>query len=81
MKLPRDIGGVELTGLLVRYGYTITRQRGSHIRLTSVYMGYEHHITIPHHNHLKPGTLSGKIRDVAAYLEMDSLELSQSLFA
>ena len=39
MKLPRDVGGEELAALLVKYGYGITRQTGSHIRLTSTVKG------------------------------------------
>jgi len=35
LKLPRDIAGDELAALLRRYGYEVTRQTGSHIRLTS----------------------------------------------
>lgn len=37
MKLPRDIGGSELASLLGKYGYHVTRQTGSHLRLTSTY--------------------------------------------
>ena len=43
MKLPRDMGGEELAALLGKYGYKITRQTGSHIRLTSTSKGFEHH--------------------------------------
>lgn len=42
MKLPRDIGGMELAKKLQRFGYQITRQTGSHIRLTTQQKG-EHH--------------------------------------
>ncbi len=35
MRLPRDLGGEELAVLLKKYGYSITRQVGSHIRLTT----------------------------------------------
>jgi len=34
MKIPRDISGEELARLLKKYGYEVTRQKGSHIRLT-----------------------------------------------
>ncbi len=61
MKLPRDIGGEELAKLLVKYGYYVTRQTGSHMRLSTKYKGTEHHITIPGHKPLKTGTLSGII--------------------
>ena len=49
MKLPRDISGKRLATLLRQYGYEITRQTGSHIRLTSRWKRTEHHITIPAH--------------------------------
>jgi len=46
MRLPRDVGGMELAGKLERFGYQVTRQTGSHIRLTTEQEG-EHHVTIP----------------------------------
>ena len=36
MKLPREISGEELAKLLKKYDYAITRQTGSHIRLTTI---------------------------------------------
>jgi predicted RNA binding protein YcfA (HicA-like mRNA interferase family) len=55
MRLPRDVGGQELAILLKRYGYEITRQTGSHLRLTTTQEG-EHHVTIPRHGSLRVGT-------------------------
>jgi predicted RNA binding protein YcfA (HicA-like mRNA interferase family) len=80
VKLPRDIDGEELARILDKYGYKITRQTGSHIRLTSAIKGAEHHITIPSHNPLKIGTLSSILNEVAAYLEMDRKTLIEKLF-
>ena len=80
MKLPRDIDGEELARKLDKYGYKITRQTGSHIRLTSAVKGAEHHITIPAHNPLKIGTLSSILNEVASYLEMDRKTLIEKLF-
>ena len=48
MKLPRDLSGNDLARRLVSLGYAITRQTGSHMRLTTN-RGGEHHITIPAH--------------------------------
>lgn len=60
MRLPRNLSGMELAALLRRrYGYNLTRQTGSHMRLTSTYLGYEHHVSVPCHNPLKLGTLAG----------------------
>lgn len=80
MKLPRDVGGEELAGLLSRYDYRITRQTGSHMRLTSSFQGREHYITIPRHKPLKIGTLSSIVKDVASYLEIDRQRLIEELF-
>lgn len=79
MKLPRQISGIELAKLLKKYGYEITRQAGSHIRLTTSLNG-EHHITIPAHKDLKIGTLSGILSDVAGHFEMDKSDLVNDLF-
>jgi predicted RNA binding protein YcfA (HicA-like mRNA interferase family) len=57
MKLPRNIGGGGLAKLLSKYGYKITRQTGSHLRLSTTLKG-EHHLTIPKHKPLKVGTMS-----------------------
>jgi predicted RNA binding protein YcfA (HicA-like mRNA interferase family) len=79
MRLPRDVGGEALAGLLGKYGYQIARQTGSHLRLTSRLKGQEHHVTIPRHKPLKVGTLSNILKDVAAYLEMDKQVLIKDL--
>ena len=80
MKLPRDLSGAELASHLSRYGYEISRQTGSHLRLTSTATGSEHHITIPAHRSLRVGTLSGILTDVASYLDVGKEELANSLF-
>jgi predicted RNA binding protein YcfA (HicA-like mRNA interferase family) len=80
VKLPRDIGGDELAGLLKKYKYNITRQEGSHIRLTSNLKGFEHHITIPKHKPLKVGTLNSILNDVANYLHIDKQIVIVELF-
>jgi len=80
VKLPRDLSGLALAHLLRRHGYEITRQTGSHLRLTSNLRGTQHHITIPSHDALKVGTLSAILADVAAYLEIDRTTLVEDLF-
>ena len=64
MRLPRDLDGAELARALGKLGYRITRQTGSHIRLTTT-EGGEHHVTVPAHTPLRVGTLAG-ILDVVA---------------
>ena len=79
MRLPRNIGGEELANLLSKYGYAISRQTGSHLRLTTSERG-EHHITIPKHNPLKTGTLNGIISDVAKHLGLSKEKFMRELF-
>ncbi len=57
MKLPRDLSGPALARALEVLGYTVSRQTGSHLRLTTQTHG-EHHLTIPNHASLRVGTLS-----------------------
>lgn len=80
MKLPRDVGGEEFAALLGKYGYRITRQTGSHLRLTSSVKGTEHHLTIPRHRPLRVGTLNSILSDLATYLEKDKQGLVEDLF-
>jgi predicted RNA binding protein YcfA (HicA-like mRNA interferase family) len=79
MKIPRDINGLELVKYLKPYGYIITRQTGSHIRLTTQLNG-EHHITVPNHKPLKIGTLSSIIADIANHFNSTKEDLLHELF-
>ena len=79
MRLPRDLSGTDLAQALRGLGYQVTRQTGSHMRLTTREHG-EHHITIPRHDPLRVGTLAGILSDVAAHFEVAKEELSQRLF-
>jgi len=65
---------------LRRFGYEITRQTGSHIRLTFKLKGMEHHVTIPAHKQLRIGTLAEILSDVATYLDLSREELMDRLF-
>ena len=79
MKLPRDISGQDLIRYLTVFGYEVTRQSGSHIRLTTLKNG-EHHLTIPNHNPLRIGTLSSILVDVAAHFQTSKDQLIKELF-
>ena len=66
MKTPRDLAGAELAKALRKLGYVITRQSGSHLRITTQ-EGGEHHEVIPNHCPIKIGTLKSILRNVAAH--------------
>jgi predicted RNA binding protein YcfA (HicA-like mRNA interferase family) len=66
MKLPRDICGAELAGLLCsHYGYRNVHQVGSHIILQTDHPTH-HRLAIPDHKPLRIGTLNAILRSVSA---------------
>lgn len=79
MKLPRDLSAGDLIRTLSRLGYQVTRQRASHIRLTTQ-QGGEHHVSLPNHDPIRVGTLSGILLDVAAHFHRTREELASELF-
>jgi len=79
LKLPRDVTFEELLKVLTKLEYEVTRQTGSHVRLTTKRKG-EHHITIPHHSTLKPGTLNATLIEIAGHFEMTKKDLLEFLF-
>jgi predicted RNA binding protein YcfA (HicA-like mRNA interferase family) len=79
MKIPRDISGISLARKLKKLGYSVTRQTGSHIRLTTLQSG-EHHLTIPRHNPLKIGTLMSVLNAVSEHFVKTKEEIIKEIF-
>lgn len=74
MRIPRDLNGTDLAKQLGQFGYSITRQSGSHMRLTRIDGGQEQHLTIPSHKPLRVGTLRQILKDVSDHTHQ-TLEL------
>ena len=79
MKIPRNLKGSSLIKHLSTLGYEVTRQLGSHVRLTTALNG-QHHITVPNHNPIKVGTLSAILGQIAKHHGMTKSELIEQLF-
>jgi predicted RNA binding protein YcfA (HicA-like mRNA interferase family) len=79
VKLPRDLSGADLVKALGKVGYRVTRQTGSHVRLTRESPA-THHITIPAHDPLKVGTWAAILAEVAASMRLDRDALLHKLF-
>jgi len=75
LKIPRDVAAEELIKGLVSFGYEVSRQKGSHIRLTYTKGDSTHHITIPNHNPIKVGTLSGILNDLSLFHKREKEEI------
>lgn len=74
MKLPRDVSGERLARAMSRVGCRVTRQTGSHIRLT-LDEAPQHHLTIPAHAELKAGTLSAILAQAGERLHLSKDDL------
>jgi predicted RNA binding protein YcfA (HicA-like mRNA interferase family) len=79
LRLPRDVSGDDLAKALAELGYRVSRQTGSHLRLTTREQG-EHHVTVPRHAALRVGTLAGVVGDVAEHLGLTREALVERLF-
>ncbi len=78
MKTPRDLSGADLAKALRKLGYTVTRQNGSHLRVTTQ-QGGEHHEVVSNHSPVKLGTLKSILRSVAQHHRMSVAELMAAL--
>ena len=66
-KLPTDLSGQELIRILVRIGFVVQRQRGSHIilRRDSPFA----RVSVPDHKALRIGTLRTILREAGISVE------------
>jgi predicted RNA binding protein YcfA (HicA-like mRNA interferase family) len=80
MRLPRDLSGEDLARALSVFGYEVTRQTGSHMRLTTFEHG-EHHLTIPRHASLRVGTVAAILADAGDHFGLTREALVDRLFA
>ncbi|MDD5241575.1 MAG: type II toxin-antitoxin system HicA family toxin [Sulfuricella sp.] len=79
MKLPCDLTGKQLVKALEHMGYRVTRQTGSHVRL-SCEQPAGHHVTVPLYDPLRVGTLAAILVDVAAHHKLGRDDLVLKLF-
>ena len=78
MKSPRGVSGDRLIRTLQQVGYSIVRQRGSHVRLQHPGPPV-HTVTVPLHNPLKTGTLHAILAEVALKRSITVESLAQLL--
>jgi predicted RNA binding protein YcfA (HicA-like mRNA interferase family) len=79
VKIPRDLNGADLARRLAAYGYSITRQSGSHMRLSREAAGGQQHLTIPAHKPMRVGTLRQILKDVASHTGVTLEEVVHSI--
>nr|MDO8098499.1 type II toxin-antitoxin system HicA family toxin [Candidatus Njordarchaeota archaeon] len=77
-KLPVVSGG-KLLKLLGKLGYTVVRQKGSHVRLRKMTVSGEHNITVPLHEEIAKGTLNDILSRVSVYNSISRDKLIQMI--
>jgi predicted RNA binding protein YcfA (HicA-like mRNA interferase family) len=67
VKLPTDLSGQELVKVLLRVGFVVNRQRGSHLilRRDSPYA----RVVVPDHKQVRPGTLRQILNEAGVTVE------------
>lgn len=75
MKIPRDVKGDELVKALKRLGFIVSRQTGSHIRMSIKANDMDFHITIPNHSPIKIGTLNAILNEVSTNININKQEI------
>jgi predicted RNA binding protein YcfA (HicA-like mRNA interferase family) len=67
VKLPTDVSGQELVKALLRLGFVVNRQRGSHIvlRRANPYA----RVVVPDHKSVRPGTLRQILNEAGITVE------------
>jgi predicted RNA binding protein YcfA (HicA-like mRNA interferase family) len=67
VKLPTDVSGQELITVLLRVGFVVNRQRGSHIvlRRGDPYA----RVVVPDHKQVRPGTLRQILNEAGVTVE------------
>ncbi|MBU2507108.1 MAG: type II toxin-antitoxin system HicA family toxin [Bacteroidetes bacterium] len=79
MRIPRDISADDLIKVLKKYGFEVTRQKGSHIRLSKITEEGSFSITIPNHSPIKIGTLNNILHQLSRILNIPKEELIEAL--
>ena len=77
-KLP-VVSGEQLIKLLLKLGYEIVRQKGSHVRLRKITEVGEHNITVPRHNEIAKGTLNDILSKVSVWNNISKEKLIELL--
>ncbi len=71
-KLKR-VSGNDIVSALLKLGFSITRQKGSHQRLSRFTIEKSQHVTVPNHKELDRGTEKSIIRRLEEYLSKEEI--------
>ena len=74
MPRPRQLSGEDVIAILLKFGFVLHSQRGSHVKLRRVTPeGTKQTLTVPRHQELDPGTVRAIFRQASRYISEDQL--------
>ena len=76
-KLKR-LSGAAICKILAQFGFEVTHQRGSHVKLRRMYQAQKQTLTIPNHSELDTGTTKAIFRQACLYIS--ELELQSHFY-
>ena len=65
----RRLSGPQVIAILARFGFSVSGQKGSHVKMARVTGGRKEILTIPNHKDLDTGTLRAIIRQASADIQ------------
>lgn len=77
-KLP-VVSSKQLIKVLYKLGYSVVKQRGSHIKLKKDTTAGTHSITVPEHQEIAKGTLNDILNKVSVWNQISKEELVEML--
>jgi predicted RNA binding protein YcfA (HicA-like mRNA interferase family) len=70
----RQLNGADVVKILESFGFLVTAQKGSHIKLTRLTTASKEVLTIPNHKSLKTGTSKAIYNQATRYIGAEELQ-------
>ena len=67
------LSGDEIIKILAEFGFSIDRQKGSHVKLTRIVNGSKQTLTVPRHQELDKGTIKAIYNQARQYVAEEEL--------
>ncbi len=68
------LSGKDIIEICFRFGFCVSAQKGSHIKLSRNNLGQKETMTIPNHKELEKGTTKAILRQLSNYVNIELLE-------
>ena len=63
----------QILAILMQFGFIVTSQSGSHIKLTHIVQNQKQVLTIPNHDELDTGTCKAIMRQASRFISLEEL--------